>query len=397
MTITDEPGLKTFVVDNIGMLVTNHPELGEGPLGVLRNVSLVVAGGEVVSIGATGQLADERIDARGRCVLPGFVDSHTHFVFAEPPSVDRQRLPDGGPTLSIRLHNIAEATRHSSDNELRDLTLTRLYEAHRAGTTTVEIKSGFGLTVDDEARSIRLASEATSETTFYGAHVVPPSYVNRPDEYTSLVCGAMLDAAKSNARWIDATCEPGAFDVDQCRAVLEAGRNAGLGVRLHANQHAQGHGVQLAVELGAASVDHCTHMDDRDIAALAASNTVATFLPASEFFRRGPYPNARRVLDAGARVALASGYNPTCGQTTSLSFVIALAVREMGMSIDEAIQAITTGGARALQRYDIGHLSPGAKGHLVILDSPTYHDLAYRPGVPLIAQTIGPLGERLIG
>ncbi len=276
---------------------------------------------------------------------------------------------------------------------LDQLVRRRLAEAHRAGTTTIEIKSGYGLNVADEARSVEIARAHTTESTFLGAHLLPVEYEGRADDYIHLVCNEMLDAAAPNSKWIDAFCETGAFDVDQSRAVLAAGRAAGLGLRLHGNQLGHGPGVQLAVECGCASVDHCTYLTDDDIEALAGSDTVATFLPAADFSTRQPYADARRVIDAGATVALASNCNPGSSYTTSISFCIAIAVRDMFMTIDEAIQAVTLGGAAALRRTDIGRLCPGSAGHAVILDARTHHDLAYRPGVPLIRQTIGPLAE----
>jgi imidazolonepropionase len=378
----------TLVVDDIGLLVTNDPALGEGPLGLARDVSVVVDDGVVVSVGSVGQVADERIDAEGACVLPGFVDSHTHLVFAGDRAEEFTARMAGSPYDGGGIRVTTEATRAASDDELRVLTAARMAELHRAGTTTVEVKSGYALDVDDEARTLRLAGEFTDETTFLGAHLVPIGYEGRADEYIDLVCGPMLEACAPHARWIDAFCETGAFDVDQCRAVLESGRAAGLGLRLHGNQLGHGPGVQLAVEMGCASVDHCTYLTDADIGALAGSDTVATFLPATDFSTRQPYPDARRVIDAGATVALATNCNPGSSFTTSMSFCIALAVRDMSMTIDEAVQAATLGGAAALRRTDVGRLTPGSAGHLVILDAPSHHHLAYRPGVPLIRQTV---------
>ena len=378
----------TLVVDDIGLLVTNDPALGEGPLGLVRDASVVVDDGVVVSVGSAGQVADERIDAEGACVLPGFVDSHTHLVFAGDRAEEFTARMAGSPYDGGGIRVTTEATRAASDDELRVLTAARMAELHRAGTTTVEVKSGYALDVDDEARTLRLAVEFTDETTFLGAHLVPIGYEGRADEYIDLVCGPMLEACAPHARWIDAFCETGAFDVDQCRAVLESGRAAGLGLRLHGNQLGHGPGVQLAVEIGCASVDHCTYLTDADIGALAGSDTVATFLPATDFSTRQPYPDARRVIDAGATVALATNCNPGSSFTTSMSFCIALAVRDMSMTIDEAVQAATLGGAAALRRTDVGRLTPGSAGHLVILDAPSHHHLAYRPGVPLIRQTV---------
>ncbi len=382
---------RSLVIDRIGSLVTNDPALGHGPLGIVENASLVIVDGRVDHVGPAGALADDRIDADGACVLPGFVDSHTHLVFAGDRAEEFTARMAGEPYDGGGIRTTTEATRACPTGELDRLVRQRLSEAHRAGTTTIEIKSGYGLTVTDEARSIEIARAHTDDATFLGAHLLPAEYVGRTDDYIDLVCAEMLAATAPNARWIDAFCETGAFDADQCRTVLEAGRAAGLGLRLHGNQLGYGPGVQLAVECGCASVDHCTYLTDDDIDALAGSDTVATFLPATDFSTRQPYPDARRVIDAGVTVALASNCNPGSSYTTSISFCIAIAVRDMNMTIDEAIGAVTVGGARALRRDDIGRLTPGSAGHAVILDAPTHHHLAYRPGVPLIRHTIGPL------
>ncbi len=380
--------MTSLVVDRIGLLATNDPALGDGPLGLVRDASVVVTDGVVESVGPVGQVADQRIDADGACVLPGFVDSHTHLVFAGDRAEEFTARMAGRPYDGGGIRVTTAATRAAGDDELRALTAARMAELRAAGTTTVEAKSGYGLTVGEEARHLRLAGEFTDETTFLGAHLLPTEYAGRADDYVDLVCGPMLEACAPHARWIDAFCETGAFDADQCRAVLDAGRAAGLGLRLHGNQLGPGQGVALAVESGCASVDHCTYLTDGDVEALAGGDTVATFLPATDFSTRQPYPDARRVLDAGATVALATNCNPGSSHTTSMSFCIALAVREMGMTIDEAVQAATLGGATALRRTDVGRLTPGSAGHLVILDAPSHHHLAYRPGVPLIRQTL---------
>lgn len=385
--------MTTTVIDDIGLLITNDSALGEGPLGQRRNASVVIEDDRVVFVGDAGQIADKRIDAEGACVLPGFVDSHTHLVFAGDRSEEFTARMSGQPYDGGGIRVTTEATRSTSTAELDRLVRLRLAEAHRAGTTTIEIKSGYGLNVEDEARSLDIARRHTSETTFLGAHLVPSEYVGNEDDYVDLVCGDMLAASAPYAKWIDAFCESGAFDAEQSRAVLEAGAAVGLTGRLHGNQLGPGPGVQLAVECGCASVDHCTYLTDADINALADSNTVATFLPAADFSTKQPYADARRVLDAGVTVALASNCNPGSSYTTSISFCIAIAVRDMGMTIDEAIQAVTLGGAAALRRDDIGRLTPGSAGHAVILDAPSHHHLAYRPGVPLIRDTIGPLGH----
>jgi imidazolonepropionase len=261
-------------------------------------------------------------------------------------------------------------------------------EARALGTTTMEIKSGYGLTVEDESRAVSIARAATREATFLGGHVVPPEYADDPDAYAALVAGPMLDACAPAARWADVWCERGAFDADQSRAILTAARAKGLGLRVHANQLGPGPGVQLAVELGAASADHCTHVNARDIAALSSSDTVCTLLPAAEFSTKAPYPDARRLLDAKVTVALASDCNPGSSYTTSMPFSIAVAVREMGMTCEEAVWASTAGGARALRRSDVGWLTPGAYADLILLGAPSYLHLAYRPGVPIVTQVI---------
>jgi imidazolonepropionase len=383
----------SLVIDNIASLITNDPALGRGPLGIIENASVVIDDGVVLAVGGAGEIADRRIDADGACVLPGFVDSHTHLIFAGDRAEEFAARMAGQPYDGGGIRLTTDATRAASTTELDRLVRRRLLEAHRSGTTTIEIKSGYGLNVADEMRLLELASRYTAESTFLGAHLLPSEFAGRPDDYIDLVIGDMLGGAIGTARWIDAFCEVGAFDADQCRAVLQAGAAAGLGMRLHGNQLGHGPGVQLAVECGCASVDHCTYLSDADIDALAHSATVATFLPAADFSTRQPYPPARRAIDAGVEVALASNCNPGSSYTTSLSFCIALAVREMHMTIDEAVQAVTVGGATALRRTDIGRLSPGALGHAVILDAPTHHYLAYRPGEPLIRQTIGPLSQ----
>ena len=380
--------MSALVVDDIGLLVTNAPELGEGQLGVLRDAALVIEDGEVVAVERAGADGDERFDAGGRCVIPGFVDSHTHLVFAGDRADEFAARMAGRPYEAGGIRVTTEATRRASNDELRELTARRQAEAMRAGITHLEIKSGYGLDTPNEKRLCEIAAEFTDDATFLGAHVVPPEYEGRVDDYVELVCGEMLAACARHVRWIDVFCERGAFDADQSRAVLEAGRDAGLGMRVHGNQLGPGPGARLAVELGAASVDHCTYLDDGDIEALAASDTVATFLPATDFSTREPYPDARRAIDAGVSVAIATNTNPGSSNTTSMSFCIALAVRDLRMTVEEALAAATLGGARALGRDDLGRLSPGAPADAVVLEASTYADLVYRPGVPLIAETL---------
>ncbi|HEY2603684.1 MAG TPA: imidazolonepropionase [Thermoleophilaceae bacterium] len=380
--------MTTLAIDNIGLLVTGDPSLGDGPLGIVRDAALVLDDERVAAVEPAGAAADERLDVAGRCVIPGFVDSHTHLVFAGDRADEFAARMAGEPYRAGGIRVTTDATRAASVDELSALTERRRREGVRAGITHVEIKSGYGLDSDSERRSCEVAARFTDDVTFLGAHVVPAEYEGHPDDYVWLVRGEMLEACKPYARWIDVFCEEGAFDAEQSRAVLEAGAAAGLGLRVHANQLGEGPGVQLAVELGAASADHCTYLSDADIEALAAGSTVATFLPATDFSTRESYPDARRAIDAGVSVALATNTNPGSSYTTSMSFCIALAVRDMGMTADEALQAATLGGAQALRRDDIGHLAPGARADVAILDAPSHSHLIYRPGVPLIAATI---------
>ena len=379
--------MSSLAIDNIGVLVTNDPSLGEGALGIARDAALVFDGDRVVAVERPGVAADERFDAGGRCVIPGFVDSHTHLVFAGDRSDEFAARMAGRPYEARGIITTVEATRAAPEEELREATAARQREGLRAGISHVEIKSGYALDVTGERHLCELAAELTGDVTFLGAHAVPPEYEGRPDDYVELVCGEMLTACTPFARWIDVFCERGAFDAEQSRAVLAAGRLAGLGLRVHGNQLGPGPGVRLAVEMEAASVDHCTYLEDADIEALSSGETVATFLPATDFSTRQPYPDARRLIDAGGRYAIATNTNPGSSNTTSMSFCIALAVREMGMSAEEALLAATRGGADALRRDDVGRLSPGARGDAVVLDAPSYTHLVYRPGVPLVAAT----------
>ncbi|HEX6460161.1 MAG TPA: imidazolonepropionase [Thermoleophilaceae bacterium] len=375
--------MSTLVIDNIGLLVTNDASLGQ-----VRDAALVIDGDRVVAIESAGAQADRRLDAGGRCVIPGFVDSHTHLVFAGDRADEFAARMAGQRYSAGGIRVTTDATRAASADELAALTERRRREGVRAGITHVEIKSGYGLETGSEKRSCEVASRFTDDVTFLGAHVVPAEYEGRADDYVHLVCNEMLEACAPHAKWIDVFCEEGAFDEEQSRAVLRAGVAAGLELRVHANQLGEGPAVRLAVEMGAASADHCTYLSDADIEALASSGTVATFLPATDFSTREQYPDARRAIDAGVSVALATNTNPGSSYTTSMSFCIALAVRDMHMTAEEALEAATLGGARALRRDDIGHLSPGARADIAILDAPSYTHLIYRPGVPLVAATI---------
>ncbi|TXK43027.1 imidazolonepropionase [Nonomuraea sp. C10] len=373
--------MTTTLIDGIGLLYTGDPEREE-----IEGAALVIEDGLVAWTGEAGQApdADARVDVAGRGVVPGFVDSHAHLVFAGDRTAEFQARMSGERYTGGGIRTTVAATRAASDAELAVRAAALVAEMNAQGTTTVEIKSGYGLTVEDERRSLEIATTLTDETTFLGAHVVPAGA--DPDAYVRLVTGDMLRACAPYARWVDVFCERGAFDGDQTREILTAGIKAGLRARVHAGQLGEGPGVRIACELGAASADHCTHLTSVDVDALASSGTVATLLPGAEFSTRSPYPDARRLIDAGVSVALATDCNPGSSYTSSMPFCVALAVREMRMTPLEAIRAATAGGARALARTDVGLLRPGSRADLVVLDAPSYVHLAYRPGVPLVHQ-----------
>jgi imidazolonepropionase len=373
--------------DRIAELVTNRPELGDGsPLGLRTQAAVVVEDGEVVWVGDAGAApaTDERVDLTGRCVLPSFVDSHSHLVFGGDRVGEFTARMAGRAYSAGGIRTTIAATRAAPTRELRGRAGRLIAEMRRQGTGVVEIKSGYGAEVATERRCLEVAAELTEETTFLGAHVVGPEYVDDPAGYVALVTGEMLATCAPMARWIDVFVEDGAFDAEQARTILQAGAVHGLGARVHANQLGPGPGVQVACELGAASADHCTYLDDGDVTALADSGTVATLVPGAEFSTRSPvYPDGRRLVAAGATVALATDCNPGTSYTTSMPFVIALAVRECGLDPSQAVWSATAGGAAALRRDDVGHLGVGAAGWLTVLDAPSHQHLAYRPGVPL--------------
>lgn len=375
------------LVHGISQLVTCQ---GAEPadVGLIAEAAVVVQDGRIAWVGAAAAApeCDEAIDLGGRAVLPGFVDSHAHLVFAGDRAGEFTARMTGTPYDGGGIGVSMAATRAATDDELRALVAARVAEMRAQGTTTIEIKSGYGLSVHDEERALRIAREFTSETTFLGAHVVPPEMRGERAAYVDLVTGPMLAACAPQARWVDVFCEPNspyAFTEDESRQVLAAGIAAGLLPRVHGNQLGPGPGIGLAVEMGAASVDHCTFASDDDLDALAGSSTVATLLPGVEFSTRSPYPDGRRFLAAGVRVAIASDCNPGTCYSSSMSFMIALAVREMGLSPAEAVWAATAGGAAALRRNDIGRIAVGALAHFAVLEAPSYEHLAYRPGVPL--------------
>ncbi|MGM9473580.1 imidazolonepropionase [Pseudarthrobacter sp. YS3] len=388
-------------------LITNISELMTQDLEhrVLADAAVVIEGERIAWLGAAASApaADTVVDAGGRAVLPGWVDSHTHLVFAGDRTAEFEARMAGEAYAAGGIAVTVDATRRTSDFDLTRLAMARVSEAVSQGTTYLETKTGYGLDVEHEARSARIASTLADEVTFLGAHLVPAG--SDAADYTDLVCGPMLEAVRPYARWADVFCEEGAFTAAQSRRVLEACREAGLGIRVHGNQLGPGPGVQLAVDLGAASVDHVNYLSADDVAALAESwsgwnaaagtgrrGTVATCLPACDLSTRAPLAPGRELLDAGVQVALASNCNPGTSYTSSMAFCVATAVLQMGLTVHEAVRAATYGGALALHREAgddadggraVGSLAVGHRADLHMLNAPSATHLAYRPGMPL--------------
>ncbi|WP_129358363.1 imidazolonepropionase [Rothia uropygioeca] len=379
--------MRSTLLTGITELVTNDPELGQGKLGLIDDAALVIEDDTISWVGPAGKApaTDAKHDFHGRAVLPGFVESHSHMVFSGDRSEEFAARMAGQKYTAGGIRGTVKYTREASEEELRSNMSRLLDESLRSGTTTVECKSGYGQSVESELRSLQVAGSLTDEITLLAAHVVPPEYGGNTDEYVRVACEEIIPRCAPLARWIDVFCEQGAFDEEQSRRVLKAGMEHGLTPRVHGNQLHQGPGVQLAVELGAASVDHVVHINEKDIAALAGSQTVATLLPGADFSTRNEYPNARALIDAGVTVALGADCNPGTSYTTSMPFCIAIAVRDLHMTADEAVWASTAGGARALRRDDVGVLRPGARADLMALDAPNHLHLAYRPGVQLVS------------
>lgn len=378
--------MESFALTNIGSLVTNDESWETGLLGEIHDAAFVVVDGIITWVGSSKDLpdVDHQMTAFGGTVIPGFVDSHAHLMFAGDRASEFSARMAGLPYEAGGIRTTVADTRAASDAELEANFIRLRSQLRDSGITTFETKSGYGLTIEDEARALRIASKYTTETTFLGAHVVPPEFEGRADDYVSLVTGEMLNQVADSAKWIDVFCDRGAFTVEQAREILTAGKAAGLQPRIHANQLEQGGGIQLAVELDCASADHCSHFDQHDIDALAGSNTVATLLPGAEFSTRAEYPDARRLWNAGVTVAIATDCNPGSSYTTSMPFSIAVAVRDMHFTVEQAIWSATMGGAKALRRNDIGALKVGMNADWVQLDAPSPIHLAYRPGVNLV-------------
>ncbi len=381
--------MPSVAITDIGSLVTNDDALELGLLGELKDAAVVIEEGLIAWVGSKNSVpsADRSMSAKGRTVLPGFVDSHAHLMFAGDRAAEFSARMSGEAYSAGGIRTTVAATRAATDEELEANLLRLTKEMRSNGITTFETKSGYGLTVEDEVRALAIAAKHTSETTFLGAHVIPSEFEGRANDYVSLVTGEMLTRVAESAKWVDVFCDRGAFTVEQAREILMAGKAAGLLPRIHANQLEQGGGIQLAVEMDCASADHCTHFNQADIDALAGSNTVATLLPGAEFSTRAEYPDARRLWNAGVTVALATDCNPGSSYTTSMPFCIAVAVRDMHFTVEQAIWSATMGGAKALRRSDVGAIKVGMRADLVALDAPSALHLAYRPGVNLVNHT----------
>ncbi len=382
--------MTTTLYTDISSLVTNDVQLELGLLGELNDAAFIEQNGYIKWVGSAKEApdADQRVSLEGKAVIPGFVDSHAHLLFAGDREKEFAARMNGEQYSSGGIMNTVRATRAATDEELDAGIADRAIEMYRSGITTFETKSGYGLTVQDEARSLAIAIEHTEDVTFLGAHVIPTEYKDNPDGYVDLVTGEMLEACLPVSKWIDVFCDEGAFDYDQSKAILEAGIAAGLQPRIHANQLTAGRGVELAVELGCASADHLTHVTAKDLELLAGSETVATLLPGAEFSTKSNYPDVQRFLTAGITVALATDCNPGSSYTTSMPFCIAVAVREMNFSIEQALWSATMGGARALRNQEIGAIAVGKTADFVVLNAPSYRHLAYRPGVDLVLETV---------
>ena len=367
--------------------------------GTLNDAAIIAQSGTIAWVGPASEApaADEKVDLGGRAVLPGWVDSHTHMVFDGDRSAEFEARISGGSYEAGGIAVTMDATRQAGTDRLDKLVADRVAAGRRGGTTTFETKTGYGLNPESEVEAAKVASRHVDDVTFLGAHLVPPGA--DAEEYLDEVVGPMLEGVAPYVQWIDVFCERGAFNEEQSRRVLEAGKKLGLGLRVHGNQLGEGPGVALAVELGAASVDHVNHLTDEDVELLANSDTVATMLPACDLSTREPLAPGRTLLDAGATLAIASNLNPGTSYTSSMNYCVTTAVLQQHLSVDEAIHAATTGGATALRRHNVGNgLDPqgrpakgtiveGAAADLHVLDAPSAVHLAYRPGMPMSYRT----------
>jgi imidazolonepropionase len=385
------------LITNIGQLVTNSSGV-PGELGLVDDAAVAIEGGAIAWVGPGGGVPDafrelERLDVAGRAVLPGFVDAHTHLVFAGDRSDEFARRLRGESYEEILasgggIHSTVAATRSMPFDDLVAVSFERARRMLHLGTTTVEIKSGYGLDAASEVKMLAVAGAVGSATgmdvvpTFLGAHVADRAKDH--DAYVDLVIDEMLPRVAGTAAFCDVFVDRGAFTVDEARRILTAAAGLGMGLRLHAEQLTHTGAAFLAAELRAASADHLDHATAADAAALAAAGVVATLLPAASFAMRSPQAPGRMLWDAGVTVAVATDCNPGTSNVESMSLVIALACLETGLTPEEAIWAATLGGARSLRLADRGRVAIGAVADLVILDAPTYLHIPYRPGTDLV-------------
>ncbi|MDJ0498145.1 MAG: imidazolonepropionase [Acidimicrobiia bacterium] len=393
----------SLLASNIGQLVTNDPARDD-LLGAIDDAAIAVSDGHVVWVGPAADVPGEwrelpEFDCEGAAVVPGFVDAHTHLAFAGDRADEFGRRLRGESYEEIMaagggIQSTVAATRAASARELLTTTMPRVERMLRAGTTTVEIKSGYGLDRDTELRLLGAIAavddslEIDAVPTFLGAHTVPIEFAGDGDGYVTHLVDEILPACAPYARFCDVFCDEGVFTVEQARSVLYAGRQHGLEPRLHANQLAASGGAKLAAELGAVSADHLDHIDDEDIDVLRAAGVVAILLPGVSFSLQLPQARGNDLWDAGVTVALATDCNPGTSNIETMPFVIALACLEMGLSPERAIWSATRGGALALGLEDRGQLTPGALGDFVVLAHPSYVHLAYRPDAPPVRAVI---------
>ena len=389
----------------VTMRAATGGDSGPGDLGVLAGGALAARDGRIVWVGAEADLAREievpadavEIDAEGACVVPGFVDSHTHAVFAGERAGEYGRRLAGASYLEIQaagggIMSTVRATRAASEDELAALARRRLDSFLRYGTTTLEIKSGYGLTLEDECKMLaaaRTPHPTNRVHTLLAAHSTPEEFAGRDDEYIELVCAEILPALVGQAEFVDVFCDKGAFTVEQSRRVLEAGRALGYRLKIHAEELAHTGGTAMAARLGAVSADHLMHVTGEDIAALRAAGTVATLLPGTSYTLHSSYAPARTLLDAGVTVALASDFNPGSCYCENLQMTISLACQELRMTPAEALRAATMGGAAALGlQAEVGSLEVGKRCDLLVLDAASHEELPYHFGVNLVSGVI---------
>lgn len=380
----------------IGHLTTHDGDPITDAVVTINGTTITYAGGQSDSPAQEGR---ERVDCGGRAVIPGFVDAHTHLVFAGDRSDEFARRLSGESYADIAaagggILSTVSATRSASEDQLFDLAAARVWNMIRSGTTTLEIKSGYGLDLTTELRLLRVARRigeelpVTVRATFLGAHAVPEEFRSDRDRYIDLVIDEMIPAAAAHADYCDVFVEPGVFSVEEARRILEAATVHGLQGRVHAEQLSHGGGAALAAELGAASADHLDHATEEDAAALADAGVTTVLVPGASYSLRSSQAPGPMLWDAGCTVALATDCNPGTSYLESMGLVISLAVVQMGLTANQALWAATRGGALSLGLPDRGLLAPGQRADLAIIDAPTPTHIPYRPATNLVWGTI---------